>query len=209
MASKPSAKRKSTPAKKKLVARKPFARPARAGKGGSPTGGKRRPGDLRPAARSTAPARSAAEPPRPAAKAGIKPEAPPAVPNAMGLQIAHVDFTTHNFDEVRRFYTQQMGFTRFDFDPQFHYLMVHTTNSSSLGFAPPPPGYNLPQPPREPTLYFMVKDIHEAYRKLMARGVSFEAPPETMPWGHRVVRTRDPEGRAIWIAQAVAARREK
>jgi predicted enzyme related to lactoylglutathione lyase len=127
----------------------------------------------------------------------------------MGLLVAHVDFTTHNFDEVRRFYTQQMGFTRFDYDQQFSYLKVETTSSSSLGFSPPPPGYNLPQPPREPTLYFMVKDINEAYRKLMARGVSFEAPPETMPWGHRVVRTRDPEGRAIWIAQAGPPRRDK
>ena len=198
MSSKSSSKRKSTPAKKKPAAKKTAASRSKSKLAANSK------------ARKPAASKSGKSAPKPAAKPSAKPapkQEAPVVPNAMGLQIAHVDFTTHNFDEVRRFYTQQMGFTKFDFDSQFHYLMVHTTNSSSLGFAPPPPGYNLPQPPREPTLYFLVKDINEAYRKLMARGVSFEAPPEMMPWGHRVVRTRDPEGRAIWIAQMV--RREK
>ena len=199
MASKSTAKHKSVPAGRKPVAKKARPRPAGTRHGAAAGGSRTRP---KPKATSRTPARSPEKPP-------VRLEGPLAVPNAMGLMVAHVDFTTHNFDEVRRFYTQQMGFTRFDFDPDNHYLTVHTTNSSSLGFAPPPPGYNLPQPPREPTLYFMVKDIHEAYRKLMARGVSFEAPPETMPWGHRVVRTRDPEGRAIWIAQAMAPRRDR
>lgn len=195
MPSKASSKRKSTTTKKKPVAKK--VAPTRS-KTSKPVAAK--------AKKPVTVSKSSKPAPKPTSKPAPKTEAP-VVPNAMGLQIAHVDFTTHNFDEVRRFYTQQMGFTKFDFDSQFHYLMVHTTNSSSLGFAPPPPGYNLPQPPREPTLYFLVRDINEAYRKLMARGVSFEAPPEMMPWGHRVVRTRDPEGRAIWIAQMV--RREK
>jgi uncharacterized glyoxalase superfamily protein PhnB len=60
-----------------------------------------------------------------------------------------------------------------------------------------------PLPPREPTMYFMVRNIEEAYRKLQARGVSFEEEPQTMPWGHRLVRTRDPEGRSIVLAQDV------
>lgn len=137
-----------------------------------------------------------------ASKAGAqRADAPPPVPNAMGLLASHSDYTTHNFEEVRRFYTQQLGFTRFQFDPNFRYLWIQTSHQSSLGFVPPIPGGEKPLPPREPTIYFMVEDIDESFRKLQARGVSFEAPPETMPWGHRIVRTRDPEGRSITLAQ--------
>jgi uncharacterized glyoxalase superfamily protein PhnB len=28
----------------------------------------------------------------------------------------------------------------------------------------------------------------------------FEGPPADMPWGHRVVRTTDPEGRSVMLA---------
>jgi predicted enzyme related to lactoylglutathione lyase len=144
---------------------------------------------------------------KPATKSpAIKTDAPPPVPNAMGLAVSHSDYTTHNFEEVRRFYTQQLGFSRFKYDPNFRYLWIQTTHQSSLGFMPPMPGGEMPLPPREPTIYFMVRDIDEAYRKLQARGVSFEAPPETMPWGHRLVRTRDPEGRSIVLAEDVSSK---
>jgi predicted enzyme related to lactoylglutathione lyase len=119
----------------------------------------------------------------------------------MGLVTLHMDYTTHNFEEVRRFYTQQLGFTKFEFVPAYNYLTVHTTNGASVGFSPPKPGGEPPMMPREPILYFMVADVDEAYRKLQTRGVSFEGPPENKPWGHRVLITRDPEGRSIWLAE--------
>jgi len=158
--------------------------------------------------RPSAPAKKAVRPspqskaiakkPAPKPAAGDR-SAPPPVPNAMGLESLHVDYTSLNLEEVRRFYTQQLGFTKFTWDPQWNYLWVQTSNGSSMGFMPP-----MQQPsmmPREPNLYFIVADIDEAYRKLQTRGVSFEGPPEDKPWGHRVLITRDPEGRSIWIAQ--------
>jgi predicted enzyme related to lactoylglutathione lyase len=153
----------------------------------------------RPASKKTAPKAPVKKPVEKAAPPRV--EAPPPVPNAMGLLASHSDYTTHNFEEVRRFYTQQLGFSRFQYDPNFRYLWVQTSHQSSVGFMPPITGPELPLPPREPTMYFLVRDIEEAFRKLQARGVSFEAPPETMPWGHRIVRTRDPEGRSIVMAQ--------
>lgn len=128
------------------------------------------------------------------------------IPNAMGLLISHVDYTTHNFEEIRRFYTQQLGFTKFQYDSNLRFLSIQTTLNSSLGFRSPSRQQNLPLPPREPTLYFMVRDIDEAYRKLQARGVSFEAPPETTS-DHRMVQTRDPEGRNIILAQPIQTRK--
>jgi len=121
-------------------------------------------------------------------------------PNAIGLMVHHLDYTTHDAEGVRRFYTQLLGFTKFNHDSQFQYLWVQTGPSSSIGFMPPMPGMGEASPAKEPTLYFMVKDVDRAYQTLSAKGVLFEGPPTDMPWGHRVVRTADPEGRTVMLA---------
>jgi predicted enzyme related to lactoylglutathione lyase len=189
---KPAGKTKTVKAKK-AVTKKIAARPV-SKKTASP-----------PAAK-----KPAAKPPvkKPVEKAAApRVDAPPPVPNAMGLLSYHSDYTTHNFEEVRRFYTQQLGFSRFSYDANWRYMWIQTSNQSSIGFMPPMRGLE-PLPPREPTIYFMVRDIEEAYRKLQARGVSFEDEPQTMPWGHRLVRTRDPEGRSIVLAQDMTKKEE-
>ena len=122
------------------------------------------------------------------------------IPSAIGAMVHHLDYTTHDPDGVRRFYTQVLGFSKFDHDDQFSYLWVQTGPSSSIGFMPPMPGMGEASPAKEPTLYFMVKDVDRAYQALSAKGVMFEGPPADMPWGHRVVRTADPEGRTVMLA---------
>jgi predicted enzyme related to lactoylglutathione lyase len=156
---------------------------------------KRAPARKRPAAKKAAkkPARKAARKPQAA-------QAPAAPPSAIGLLSQHMDYTTHRLDEVRRFYTDLLGFRRFEQDPQMNYLYVQTGHSSSVGFMPPMQGMGEPSPAKEPTLYFMVKDVDRAYDALAARGVQFEGPPADMPWGHRVVSTIDPEGRRVMLA---------
>jgi predicted enzyme related to lactoylglutathione lyase len=171
------------PARKK-AARKPARKPTRAKK--SP----KRAAPKRSAPRKAAPRKAA--PPRPAA--------PPAVPSAIGLELHHSDFTTHNLDGVRRFYVELLGFSKHDVDPQMNYLFIQTGHSSSIGFMPPMPGMGEPSPAKEPTLYFMVKDVDRAYATLAQKGVMFEGPPADMPWGHRVVSTVDPEGRRVMLA---------
>lgn len=176
------------------------ARPRPGGKARKPAGASRRPAApakkaVRPALKTKVVAKKS--PAKPAGAERLS--GPPPVPNAMGLESLHLDYTSHNLEEVRRFYTQQLGFTKFQWDPQWSYLWVQTSNGASLGFMPPMGGP--PMMPREPNLYFLVADVDEAYRKLQTRGVSFEGPPEDKPWGHRVLITRDPEGRSIWIAQ--------
>jgi len=100
---------------------------------------------------------------------------------------------------VKRFYVEKLGFTNFNHDPSFNYLWIQTGQSSSLGFMPPwPQGESTPA--KEPTLYFMVADVDRAYAELSAKGVLFEGPPADMPWGHRTVRTSDPEGRIVMLA---------
>ena len=123
------------------------------------------------------------------------------IPNAIGLQTQHVDFLTLRLDQVKRFYTEILGFKQFRQEPGLNYLYIHTTEGSSLGFMPPNPQMLGEQPPpREPTLYFMVDDVDRVYAKLLAKGVGFLGPPIEMPWGHRVITTQDPEGRTVMLA---------
>jgi predicted enzyme related to lactoylglutathione lyase len=126
--------------------------------------------------------------------------APAAVPSAIGAMSHHMDYTTHDLEGIQRFYTQLLGFTRFNHDSNYNYLWIQTGSSSSLGFMPPMRDMGEPSPAREPTLYFLVKDVDRAYATLSSKGVMFEGPPADMPWGHRVVRTSDPEGRPVMLA---------
>lgn len=147
------------------------------------------------ARKSTAPKSS-----RRASTPARRPAAPPATPSAIGMTIHHLDFTTNDLEAVKRFYVEILGFKNHDHDPQYNYLWVQTGGTSSLGFMPPMQGMGEASPPKEPTLYFIVEDVDRAYAALSARGVMFEGPPADMPWGHRVVRTIDPEGRVVMLA---------
>ena len=137
---------------------------------------------------------------RPAPRRPAAPPAPPAPPNAIGLVNLHLDFTTHDLDAVKRFYTGLLGFAQFELDTSMNYLFVQTSPMSSLGFMPPYEGQAEVTPAKESNLYFMGKDVDRAYADLSARGLVFDGPPADMPWGHRVAHTRDPEGRRVTLA---------
>ena len=123
-------------------------------------------------------------------------------PSAIGAVHQHMDFTTHALEDLKRFYTEQLGFESFQYDPAFQYLSVRTGPSSSLGFMPPMPGPPEQwRPPREPVIYLHVRDVDRVYRDLKAKGVTFQQEPQDMPWKHRVAVLRDPEGRMVMLAQ--------
>lgn len=201
-----AARKKSRAAAARGAKKRPAAKPKRAAsKSRRPAGGSRAKSAGKKAVKKKAVRRRAA---RPRAVSRRRAQAPPAAaapvapPNAIGLQVQHMDYTTHALDEVRRFYTEQLGFSNFTFDPTMSYLAVTTGPSSSIGFMPPMP---VPpekwQPPREPSIYLIVADVDRAHRELVARGVTFEQAPATMPWGHRMAVVRDPEGRMVCLAQ--------
>jgi len=130
--------------------------------------------------------------------------APPPAPNAIGCTFQHLDFTSHAMDEVKRFYTETLGFSKFSFDSQFNYLRVVTAPGASLGFMPPMPGPPEQwRPPREPALYLIVENVDRVWRELAAKGVPFQQEPTNMPWMHRVAILKDPEGRTVMLAQAL------
>jgi len=138
---------------------------------------------------------------KPAARKPAAPAAPRRVPNGIGLVMHHSDYTSHDMDGVRRFYTEVLGFKQFQEMDQGPYLYIATGATSSLGFMPPMPGPPEQwRPPREPALYFMVENVDKAYADLVAKGVAFDQAPMDTPWGHRFVSLKDPEGRAVCLA---------
>jgi predicted enzyme related to lactoylglutathione lyase len=142
----------------------------------------------------------------PAKKTGRK-VSKAASPKKRPLSIAsqHVDYVTYKSAQLQKFYGDILELsTEYRDMDGLPYLMVRTSSSSSLGFMPPHPEMRgADATPREPGLYFVVADVDRAYQLLLAKGVRFPRPPETMPWGHRVLTTTDPEGRTIMLATEV------
>lgn len=130
---------------------------------------------------------------------------------ASGLRIKsqHVDFLTYKVDQLRKFYDEILELETETRDTEgLNYLEVRTSESSTIGFMPPHPDMLGEQPlPREPTLYFVVRDVDRAYAQLIAKGAAFMGPPQEMPWGYRVVTTTDPEGRSIMLASKVSKKK--
>ena len=142
--------------------------------------------------------RAAAKPAATAAKAASS----AAAPNAIGVTHHHFDYTSHDLAGIKRFYAQTLGFSQVIEEPQFGYLTIQTTPTTSIGFMAPMPGPPEQwRPPGEPVLFFFVKDVDRAHKDLLAKGVSFQQPPTDMPWGMRVATCRDPEGRTVCLAQ--------
>lgn len=125
--------------------------------------------------------------------------------SALRIQTQHVDFLTYKVDQLRKFYGEILELETETRDTEgLNYLIVRTSESSTIGFMPPHPDMHGEQPlPREPTFYFVVKDVETAYAQLIAKGAAFMVPPQEMPWGYRVVTTTDPEGRSIMLASKV------
>jgi len=127
--------------------------------------------------------------------------------SALRIQTQHIDFLTYKVDQLGKFYAEILELETETRDAEgLNYLIVRTSESSTIGFMPPHPDMHGEQPlPKEPTLYFVVKDVDTAYAQLIAKGAAVMdmGPPQEMPWGYRVVTTTDPEGRSIMLASKV------
>ncbi len=117
---------------------------------------------------------------------------------------------TYKVDQLRKFYDGILELSTETSDEEgLNYLLVRTSPHSTMGFMPPHPDMlGEPPQPREPTLYFEVKDVDYAYAQLIAKGAAFAGPPVEMPWGDRVVTTTDPEGRSIMLASKAKKKRK-
>jgi predicted enzyme related to lactoylglutathione lyase len=131
--------------------------------------------------------------------------------SGLGIASLHIDFMTYKVDQLKKFYEGILELsTETSDDEGLNYLLVRTSPESTMGFMPPHPDMRGEQPlPREPTLYFEVKDVDRAYAQLIAKGAAFAGPPVEMPWGDRVVTTTDPEGRTVMLASKAMGKKAR
>lgn len=183
--------------KKTRKAARPARRPSRPAARAAAK--KRRSPKPKAAARKAAPWRKTAKKRAPAARRAASPRA---LPGGIGLTHHHMDYTSHDVAAMSRFWSETLGFTNVTVTPSGGYLTVELTPYSSMGFMPPLSGPPESwRPPGEPAIYLYVNDVDRAYAELTARGAEFDGPPEDMPWGYRVAKLRDPEGRRICLAK--------
>ena len=57
-------------------------------------------------------------------------------------------------------------------------------------------------PGEEVTVYFETDDLDAVHTRLTAAGLTFDRPPEDMPWLWREARLRDPDGHRICVFHA-------
>ena len=131
--------------------------------------------------------------------------------SALAIASQHIDFMTYKVDQLKKFYGGILELSTETSDEEgLNYLLVRTSPQSTMGFMPPHPDMRGEQPqPREPTLYFEVKDVDRTHAQLLEKGAAFAGPPVEMPWGDRVVTTTDPEGRTVMLASKAKAKKKR
>lgn len=154
----------------------------------------------KPAARKVA-----AKPVRKAA--ARRPAPPPAPKHPLGFLELHVSFNTRAFEGLASFFRDTVGLPA-QVMTEMGYANVDVCKGGSLGFMAWHPetaegGGSGSFVAAEAGIYVMCKDVAFVYQTLTSRGVTFEGPPADQPWGHRTIRTTDPEGRSIAFAQAI------
>lgn len=59
-------------------------------------------------------------------------------------------------------------------------------------------------PPTGAWVSMQVEDVDAAYAHVKAAGVTIVDAPKDYPWGHRILKVKDPDGLQIWLFAAVA-----
>ena len=103
--------------------------------------------------------------------------------------ITYITLWVNSYDACLSFYRDQLGLPLETADQNFAQFATGGTRLylHRLGQTSPLRDHSL-------EIHFEVPDVDQAYAVLVDRGVSFDSPPEDMPWGTRMAACRDPEG---------------
>ena len=110
-----------------------------------------------------------------------------------------------DLDRSLRFYVDQMGFRivvdhKFD-DGQRWIEVAPADGNAHIGMAllqPDDDAENLIRP--EARVWFVTENVNAKYEEWLARGVSFEYPPQVPLWGGIQTRFKDPDGNCFGLA---------
>jgi len=112
--------------------------------------------------------------------------------------VAGVIIWTDKLERLLPFYRDQLGLRPHSLRPDFVAFRFGDVRLS-IGVHSAVSG-----PTREPhriMVNLAVRDIHESYRQLRAKGVEFIRPPEREHWGGWVATFRDPDGNLLQLLQ--------
>lgn len=120
----------------------------------------------------------------------------------------HMALLTRNFDQLREFYTETLGFPVVGSYPTLRIIFIDTggmaielieradASSSNGGWA---------------HLALEVADVDAAYAELVAKGITFHVPPKNFPDDKspatRIAFFRDPDGNELQIVQPLGTSR--
>ena len=104
------------------------------------------------------------------------------------------------------FYTNTLGFEKgmdAQMGPNMRYLTVVPPGATTmlvLGLE----SWGAACAGQETGISFVTPDIDATYETLSARGVSFNNPPEMMPWGQKATWFSDPDGNEFFLSNEMS-----
>ena len=106
---------------------------------------------------------------------------------------------TDKLDQVRAFYTENLGF-RVTFDGEGYLGLTATGDKAEIGFMLPNPEHNsMPYGGDGVTLCLEVESPDAEHDRLRSKGIKAGMPLEDYPWGDRAFTVLDPTGVQIYL----------
>jgi catechol 2,3-dioxygenase-like lactoylglutathione lyase family enzyme len=102
-----------------------------------------------------------------------------------------------DLDRARRFYRDTLELSETAATPEWALFDLDGKSIVVETVAPDDPEHDLVG--RLLAVSFEVDDMAEVYRKLIARGVPFDQPPEKQSWGGTLAFPRDPDGNILTL----------
>ena len=115
--------------------------------------------------------------------------------------------STHELAEVRRFYTEVLGFRVVFEHPEYLGLKAEGEAGPELSFMPPCPGRPVANG-QGLTCSFEVRDVEREHQRLRDAGVPIVQPLRDNPWGDRSFVVLDPLGISLYVYTPTAPRPE-
>ena len=125
----------------------------------------------------------------------------------MGMKLHSTTIIVRDQDEALRFFVELLGWEKLEdimMGPTMRFLTVAPVGAETgiaLGqpevYGRQPPGPDASEGNSE--ISFVTGDIEATYAELLAKGVTFTGPPQTMPWGARGTWFNDPSNNFFFI----------
>jgi predicted enzyme related to lactoylglutathione lyase len=104
-----------------------------------------------------------------------------------------------DWERALRFYEETIGIPVASRAPEFHWAELDTGAAHVALERVLPDGEHEDLVGRFVGVSLAVADIHATYDRLVAKGVRFLHPPETMPWGGVLAHFEDPDGNVLTL----------